>query len=328
MAIEFPSKPDVLAKPAVDVLANTALDERLASLEAAFFADHVLQESPPLTAPEPPRTAREILAWTTRGLGTALIAVTAALSVATGYVVMERSRAPVVRAVPVALPHGHAIAGAQRHASHRASGPVAHRAAAPSVVSHAAAPSVASHAAAPSVVHHAVSQPVVYHAAQAPVVRRPAQHVQSAPVRHTAPAVVTHHAAVAPRTADEQLAAWERTHPASQGRASTVTTAEPAPQTRPRTEPATATGTATATAGGTGPDTTTTSAPNGTPDTRGGTRTPPSNPGGIWNERLPGGGTLGGAIGPILGVPRDSCTPQGGRTGIVMQAISVLSHQH
>ena len=52
-------------------------------------------------------------------------------------------------------------------------------------------------------------------------------------------------------------------------------------------------------------------------------KTPPTNPGGIWNERIPGGGTLGGAVGPIIGVPRDSCTPRGGRTGIVMQAISL-----
>jgi hypothetical protein len=329
MAIEFPSKPDVWAKPAPDVLADTALDERLALLEAAFLADHVLHEGPALVAPEPPRTAREILAWTTRRFGPALIAVTAALSVATGYVITERSHAPVA---VVAVPQRHAAPAAQPRIARRPPARAAHHASssAPAAVAqhHAGAPA-AHHTTAAPVVVHAHAQPVVYHAAEAPVVRRPAAHRQSAPARHTAPAVVTHTAPATPQTASEQLAAWERTHPASQGRASATTSAEPAPQTRPRSEPASATDTATA--GATRTDPTTTSAPGGATDTGpNGTRTPPSNPGGIWNERLPGGGTLGGAIGPIIGVPRDSCTPRGGRTGIVMQAISILasSHQH
>ncbi|HYW53525.1 MAG TPA: hypothetical protein VE826_06120 [Dongiaceae bacterium] len=328
MAIEFPSKPDVLAKR--DVLAKPeVLDERLAALEAAFFADQVLHESPALTAPEPPRTQREILAWTTRGFGTALIAVTAALSVATGYVLMERSHAPAaapqpaqhaVPAAAVVLPHRHAAAVAQHHTAAHPAAPAAHHASAP-VVYHAAPQSAVvrtvPHAAvrhvAPAVVTHAAP---VHHAALAPATHRTAQSV---PAQHRV-------RTAAPQTAAEQLAAWEATHPASQARASTTSSTEPAPQTRPRSEPASATDTATAS--GTRPEpASTTSVPGAGPDTGrgGGTRMPPTNPGGIWNERLPGGGTLGGSIGPIIGVPRDSCTPRGGRVGIVMEAISVLT---
>ncbi|HEY5147385.1 MAG TPA: hypothetical protein VII82_11495, partial [Polyangiaceae bacterium] len=53
-------------------------------------------------------------------------------------------------------------------------------------------------------------------------------------------------------------------------------------------------------------------------------KTPPTSPGGVWTERIPGGGTFGGGFPQSPGVPRDSCTPRGGRTGIVMEAISVL----
>ena len=46
----------------------------------------------------------------------------------------------------------------------------------------------------------------------------------------------------------------------------------------------------------------------------------------IWNGGIVlYGSILGGVLGPVLGVPRDSCTPRGGRTGIVMEAIQVLA---
>ena len=92
MAIELPSKPDTL-------------DERLALLEDAFLAERLMHDNPArFFAPEPPRTQREILAWTTRGFGSALLAVTAALSIAAGYFVYDNSRGHA--AVPKACAAG------------------------------------------------------------------------------------------------------------------------------------------------------------------------------------------------------------------------------
>lgn len=332
MAIEFPSKPDVLANPGV-------LDERLAALEAAFFADQVLHENPALTAPEPPRTQREILAWTTRRFGPALIAVTAALSIATGYVLTDRSHAP---AAPKPAQHA-AATGATLAVPHRHAAPAQHRATRPVAQStdHTKAPShpaPAPHHASAPVVYHALPQAATVRIAPHAAVRHiaapvaPVHHAAAAPATtHTSQAVPApaHHRArtAAPQSAADQLAAWEASHPASQARISTTTSTEPAPRTQPRSEPASATDTATAGGTRTEPTTTTTSVPGGAPDSGrgGGTRMPPTNPGGIWNEHLPGGGTLGGAIGPIIGAPRDPCTPRGGRVGIVMEAISVLT---
>jgi hypothetical protein len=306
MLVELPSKPDTL-------------DERLASLEDPFLAELLIRDNPALFAPEPPRTQREILAWTTRRFGTALLAVTAAVSIAAGYFVYDNSR-------------GHAAAPSAAHSAAGAALPIRH---APPVARHRTPHALPSHASAP--VAHAVNVPVA-HAASAPVVvyhaaPLPATHAapahQAAPLRaqvhaHAAQPAPLRAPAAAPQTAAEQLTAWEATHPISHARSNTATAAEPAPRTRPRSEPATATETATASS--TEPATTTATA-GGAPDpgSGGGVKTPPTNPGGIWNERIPGGGTLGGAVGPIIGVPRDSCTPRGGRVGIVMQAISVLA---
>jgi hypothetical protein len=308
MLIELPSKPDTL-------------DERLASLEDPFLAERLMHENPALFAQELPQTQREILAWTTRRFGTALLAVTAAVSIAAGYFVYDFSR-------------GHAAAPSAAHPAAAAALPLRH---APPVARHRTPHVLPSHASAP--VAHTASAPVA-HLASAPVV---VYHTAPLPAAHAAPAhavalshatVRTHEAqaapqrapAAAPQTAAAQLAAWEAAHSARHAGASTATAAEPAPRTRPRSEPATATETATTTASSTEPATTTPTA-GGAPDpgSGGGVKTPPTNPGGIWNERIPGGGTLGGAIGPIIGVPRDSCTPRGGRVGIVMQAISVLT---
>src|SRR5947209_9325510 len=109
MAIELPSGPAVL-------------EERLAALEDPILAERLFRENPSLFAPEPepPRTQREILRWTTRRVGTAIIAVTAAISIAAGYAGSEltRHRAPVA---PAALraPVGHAAA-AHATVPHRA----------------------------------------------------------------------------------------------------------------------------------------------------------------------------------------------------------------
>ena len=321
MAIELPSKPDILDEP-------LPLDERLASLEDPLLTERLFRENPALFAQEPPRTQREILAWTTRRFGTALLAVTAAVSIAAGYLGFERTRgnatAPQTTPHAAALPLRQSAAPAQRRTTAHPTSPAHTAVAAPRVqpAEHAAGAPLRRVASLP--VQHRASAPVLQRHANSPAVAyqpavRPATH--AAPAHRSAPA---HHAAQAPaaQTAAGQLAAWEATHPASAARSRSATASEPAPQTRPRSEPATATETGPASS--TEPVTTTTT--GGAPESSrtGGVKTPPTNPGGVWTERIPGGGTLGGGMGPVIGVPRDSCTPRGGRTGIVMEAISVL----
>jgi hypothetical protein len=298
MAIEFPSRPIVLDEPAM-------LDERLASLEDPSLAERLMRENPALFAPEPPRTEREILAWTTRRWGPALLAVTAAVSIAAGYFGSGISRGHAV-VVPPAR-HAAAVAAPGRQplpvARHRVASAPAHVAHRPAVTH-----------TVPAVVHHGLAPVVVLRTIPPPAVHR-------APVREVLPARTTQrvheqagshpHAqpqAVSSQTAAAQLAAWEATHRA-----------------QPRSEPAAATENATSRASSTEPVTTSTTSagvPEGTPQT-GAPQRPPTNPGGVWNERIPGG-ILNSGMGPVIGVPRDSCTPRGGRTGIVMEAISVL----
>jgi hypothetical protein len=317
MAIEFPSKPDVLDP--ID------LDARLAALEDPQFAERLQRENPELFPPDPPRTQRELLAWTTRRWGRALIAVTAALSLAAGYLGNELAHRP--GAGPRSAPQPATVVVPLRHAA-----PVTHRDA-PRPPAHAAV-IVAPHAAA---LPHGASAPVQHHAA-APVQRHasaPVQHHAAAPVQLHARARVQHHVsapvqrhASASQSAAAQLAAWEAANPASHARTSPSAATEPAPRTRPRTEPDAAATTTTTTAATTGPAAGTGSTGSAPEPNPGGVKAPPTSPGEIWNERLPGGGTLGGVIGPVIGVPRDSCTPRGGRTGIVMEAISVLTSRH
>ncbi|MEA2719502.1 MAG: hypothetical protein QOJ39_1366 [Candidatus Eremiobacteraeota bacterium] len=335
MAIELPSKPDVL-------------DERLASLEDPFLAERLFRENPALFAVEPPRTEREVLAWTTRRFGTAVLAVTAALSLAAGYFGYELTRghaapqAAPARAV-VAAPVRHAPPGARHTVSTRPSahapqrGTVIMPAQAAPAPHHANAAAAQHHATAP--VQHHVTAPVQHHASAAAAVRHAAPvavtHTLPAPAalpaRHAAPHRNPAHApAAAPQSAAAQLAAWEAAHPATHARPGTDTSTDPASRTQPRTEPASATQAATSTATTTATTTeptATTSVPAGAPDQTqtGGAKNPPTSPGGIWTERPPIGGVLGDGHGPVFGAPRDPCTPRGGRTGIVMQAISVLA---
>lgn len=329
MAIELPSKLDVLEP---DVL------ERLASLEDPILAERLARENPELFPQAPPRTEREVLAWTTRRFGTAIIAVTAALAVAAGYFGNELRRghadapqaAAPKAAVPAPVPLRHAATAPRHRAAAHHPAPVAHHGA---PVAHHAAP-VAHHAIA----HHAVAQPVAktYRPAATYVQTLPqaayvAHHATAAhhtvaspvpqPVRHHAAApVVVHHTAPAsaPRTAADQLAAWAATHPTSR----THPRSEPASSTEAATR--TSTSTTTATAPGTAPEpygTSSTPRDTGVPT---GAQRPPTNPNGGWTERIPGG-ILSGGMGPVIGVPRDSCTPRGGRTGIVMEAIQILA---
>jgi hypothetical protein len=302
MAIELPSKPDVL-------------DERLTLLEDPSLAERLFRENPALFAHEPPRTEREVLAWTTRRFGTALLAVTAALSVAAGYFGynLSRDRAAAPHAAAVTVPVRHAAPAAPHAVSAR---PPAHAAQHAAVISpqirqaqhHATAP--LHHATAPVAVYHAAPLRVA-HSAPSPATHAAPQRNAALPSHVTAPAHVVQPARIpapapAPQTAAAQLAAWQATHPASHA--------------RPRTDTATTTATTTEPTGAV-------SVPAGVPDQApsGGVKTPPTSPGGIWTERPPVGGVLGDGHGPIIGAPRDPCTPRGGRTGIVMQAISILA---
>jgi len=307
MAIELPSGPDVL-------------DERLASLEDPLFAEVLVRANPAHFPHAPPQTERDVLVWTTRGLGRALIAATAALSLAAGYLGSELLRGhtaapvPAHRSAAVALPLRHAPPIAQHRAATHRWVHAAPAAPAPALARHGATAPLHSGASGP--VRHEVPTSAPRRATLAPVPHHAVAHLAFRTAPHPALRGGPH---VAPQTAAGQLAAWESAHPHASA------AAEPAPRTQPRSEPASATETATATASGTGPASAA-GAPGGAPDPGqgGGVKNPPTNPGGGWSERLPGGGTLGGTVGPVIGVPRDSCTPRGGRTGIVMEAISVL----
>ena len=304
MKIELPSNPDV------------PVDDRLALLEDPLLAQRLMRENPALYADSPPRTQREVLAWTTRHFGTALLAVTAAFSIAAGYFATELTRKP-----PAAAPAHRAVATAPIHRTHVATHPraasrpathVVQRAAfAPSArpaSRHAAAPVVIVHRAAPI---HAVSRETLLLRA-----RLRAQEAELATLR----------ALAARQAAAEHAAATAQARYAAQARARVATSSEPAPQSRPRSAPATATATSTASGSAPDPVRTTSTPPVDMPEpTNGGVKNPPTSPGGVWTERIPDGGTLGGALPPIIvGVPRDPCTPRGGRIGSVLQAVQII----
>jgi hypothetical protein len=313
--IELPSGPVVV-------------EERLALLEDPDLAERLFRENPALFAAEPPRTQREVLAWTTRRLGTALLAVTAVFSIVAGYAVSELTRkhdtvsAPPARPVAAMLPSRHAQPAPQRHAAPRAAAHVAHRsagAAHPSAIAH---PLAAPHYAIVPV-QHASAPVVVYHR---PVATHPAVDREALALRAREHALAVQAAQLRAWAAQQHAIATRAAARAAQARAAAAS--EPAPQARPRGQAGASTATASA------PTTRTDTATNSPLDTAppggdAGTKPPPSNPNGGWNDRLPNPGTLGGVIGPVIGVPRDSCTPRGGRTGIVMQAIQqILSSQH
>jgi hypothetical protein len=304
MAIELPTDLDVI-------------DERLRSLEDRVLAERLFHENPDLFSAGPPQTERQVLAWATRRFGTVVIAVTAAVSVAAGYVlgplVLKHDRpapaAPVTAGALVATPQRPAArhrakpvapVRAPAHVAHAAPAHVAH--AVPVHVAHAApvylapaAPVVLRHA--PSVTHHAaVLYPPVHH--RTTVVAAPLPHHATAPAH----AVTAQHAQ---QTATAQQAAVRT---------------EPAPRTQPRTETATgvATGTATTTASGPIETPVSTQQPVDVPAPSG-TRTPPTSPSGVWNEHPPlPVGPYGNPAGPVMA---DPCTPRRGRLGAVLDTL-------
>ncbi|MBV8299754.1 MAG: hypothetical protein JO083_09460 [Candidatus Eremiobacteraeota bacterium] len=316
--IELPSGPVVV-------------EERLALLEDPDLAARLLRENPALFAAEPPRTQREVLAWTTRKLGTAVLAVTAVISIVAGYAVSEMTRKHDTARMPTAhpaaatLPLRHAQTAPQRHVVARPAARVAHH---PATAGHPAAIvhpiAAAPHYAIP--VQHASAPVVVYHR---PIAAHPGVDREALAFRAHERAQAAQAAQLKAWAAEQHAIASRAAARAAQARAAREQGAvrtEAAPQARPRTE------TATASAPTTRTDTGATNSPLDTapPGGNAGTKPPPSNPNGGWSDRLPNPGTLGGVIGPVIGVPRDSCTPRGGRTGIVMQAVQqiLLSQQH
>ncbi|HEY0613182.1 MAG TPA: hypothetical protein VGC96_01020 [Candidatus Elarobacter sp.] len=282
----------------IELLSESAvLEDRLASLEDPTLAERLVREHPslfPEVPPEIPRTHREVLAWATRRVGTAVIAVTAAVSIAAGYFSSELFRHPTA-AAPVPHPAAVALAAtahakqpARHHAAHAAVAPVAHHAAVP--VQHAA----------PVARYVSVSHPRPDRQALLLRAKLRAQELEIARLRAQAAA---EHAAA--RAARAQAAVHHRL----------ATSAAAAPQSRPQSEPAAASEPTTGTAA---------PGPVDAAPPSGGVKNPPTSPGGIWNERIPGGGTLGGMSPVPVGVPRDPCTPRGGRVGAVMQAVQAV----
>ncbi|HEY0395645.1 MAG TPA: hypothetical protein VGD01_14195 [Candidatus Elarobacter sp.] len=319
---------------AIEFLSESAvLEDRLASLEDPSLAERLAREHPelfPEAPPELPRTQRQVLAWATRRVGTAVVAVTAAVSIVAGYFGSESLRHPARAPVTPAAQGSVAAAPplAKPPARRQVARPAAHHTA---PVAHHAAP-VAYHA--PAVVHHAA--PVVQYV---PVAHpRPDRQAQLLRARlHAQEAEIARLRAQA--AAERAAAQTARAQARAQQRAAAATAPASAARSRPQTDPAAASATATQSA--TSPNTrtepgtgTATGTPVDAPLPNGGTRTPPTNTGGGgWSEH-PSGGTMGGFPPIPVGVPRDPCTPRGGRTGAILQAVQAvqiiqsLSRQH
>ncbi len=305
------------------------LDERLASLEDPVLAERLFTEHAELYGEEPPQTERQVLAWATRRFGTVVLAVTATLSIAAGYVLAPLFREhdaksivkppPAVTAPARAIARPHAKPHAKPHTVAHAA--PAHHAAAPA----AAVPKAASHAHA---VAPALPHPVVY-TRPAPVrIVAPAPNHEAAALRAKLHAQAVELAALRKKAAaeDAALRAAARPHPAPR--------TQPQAQAQPRTETATATATAAAQQPATEvPAGVSTDQPAS--QSNAGVKAPPANPGGGWNEHPPMSGTYGVPTGGIVfGGPADPCTPRGGRSGVVMRSVitqavlGALSHAH
>lgn len=305
MSVDLPAEPE-LHDVRLTSLQDRDLAERLASLEDRDLAERLFLENPALFSDEPPQTERQVLAWTTRRFGTLVLAVTAAASIAAGYLLtpLMRDRSPA------------AVAPAPRTAiAVPVSAALAHRSI-PSPHHVVRSAPVQKHAAAQ---RHAVYAPPVV-----PAVPHPHRILRRAPV---APAPAEHEAALREKIRAQQAEiARLRAQAAAEAaaaHAARVRAAQAATQTQARPRTAPASGPATSTATTTGAETSRPGAGTanvpvdtnaGPPDS--GVRTPPAPPRGGWSEHPPIPGPLGGVLGP-----RDSCTPSGGRMGAVINAI-------
>jgi len=308
------------------------LDERLASLEDPDLAQRLFTEHADLYGEEPPQTERQVLAWATRRFGTVVLAVTATLSIAAGYVLapnyLRHDAAPAAKpaAAVVAPAPPRAPRDLKRHAvtpapAKRAAAHATH----PSATTHVAAAVPTQAAAVPRAIHaHAVApalpHPVVYtHPARVHVVApAPVPSRETVALRAKLHAQALELAALRKKAAAEDAALRAAARPHSAPRT------QPAPHVQPRTETAAPTATTTATAAQTGTDVVTgASEPMPASPNAGVKAPPPSNPGGGWNEHPPMSGTYGiPSGGVVFGGPADPCTPRGGRTGVVQQILT------
>ena len=284
MAIELPPRP------------SADDDSRLALLEDPELAERLFRENPALFSYEPPRTQREVLAWATRRVGTLALAVTAAASIAAGYLVAgfalhrETPRAVPAAAEPHAVAAQHRAALAPRH-SHHAAHIVAQPHAAAAVVTAPVAP------VAPRIVHVAPVAPEPSHEAQLMRAKVHAQQAEIARLRAEATEAAAQAARAHAQAVDAQAAVRSRT----------------------QTQPATATATEPV---GSGENAASRTSPLDAPQPEGGK--PATNTGGGWTSHGAYGTAVPGGPPPIWG-PADPCTPHGGRTGIVMQMVQAAA---
>ena len=145
MPIELPSHPSLV-------------DERLALLEDPVLAERLFLEHAELYGDEPPRTERQVLAWATRRFGTVVLAVTATLSIAAGYVLAPSFLPHDARTA--AKPAVAVIAAPPRPVAHRDAKPTA---AAPAHVARTLHIAPPAHVAAPGHATHVAAAPVHRH---------------------------------------------------------------------------------------------------------------------------------------------------------------------
>jgi len=301
MSVELPSNPGVF-------------EDRLASLEDPILAERLFLGHPTLYANEPPQTERAVLAWTTRRFGTVALAVTAAVSVAAGYILT-----PLVT---------HRSSPAQPAPRSKTSVPAPSRPAAHRHIVKKAAPARVAHRSAlvpttPVHVQVAPPHPIVHRAA---IVHSPAvfrhPNREAIALRAKVQAQEAEIAALRKRAALEEAAARAAHARASAAIAAahhgSATRTAPAPLPQPRTQPAAG---VYAPASSADPSVSTASAPVDAPVPHAGTKPPPAAPNGGWTERPPIP-IYGSGPAPVpVGGPVDPCTPQGGRLGIIIHSL-------
>lgn len=279
------------------------IDERLASLEDSTLAERLLSANPSLYSRALARIEEEAQRSTSRRFGSFVLAITATASIVAGYFLMpiltKQSAPPATPALrPPAV-----VAAPRRAGHHHAAGTPAH------VMRHGAIVKHMEHSHAPvrPIPIAPVFNPAPSHHDAALRAKLAAEHAQVMRLRLQ---VAAQEAAA--RHARAQAAAAARPAPAPRPEDKPET--QPQPQTRD--ESAVGQSSAQGAADPSTTRTTTADAPAPGPDTQ--RSGPPSAGVPPWSEHFPGGPFGSHRIG---GVPADSCTPSGGRVGIVLNAI-------
>ena len=284
-----------------------SIDERLASLEDPTLAERLVNENPSLYSRALAQIEEEAQRSTSRRFGSFVLAITATASIVAGYFLMPvltKQQAPP--AAPAVRPP--VVVGAPRPAGHHhVAGAPAHVIRHGAIVKHMAQ----SHAAVRPIPVAPVFIPVTAHHDGALRAKLAAEQAEVARLRM--------------RVAAQEAAARHARAKAAAAASAVRAAAAPRPGSRPQTEPqpqtrdesavgqSTTQGTADPATARTSP---TTNAPAPGPETQ---RSVPPSVGGVppWSEHFPTG-----PLGPRrAGVPADTCTPSGGRVGIVLNAI-------